>query len=424
VPSYEKDVDKWFRPFRDHPVVRRARGLGDSAGIGFSDPMEFAVHLTNAHDLGEIVPVDAPNQEPEWAWPPAGARAFLSDLRAFVRDAQTDRFLHSHERLYATAADRLRQLVDSAGDPAWFGRFFGHAPVRPFILVPALLNGGANYGPRIRTPGDGQEFYAIVGVYLTDRDGLPRFDEREMPNVVHEFSHSFINPIIARHLDQFEGAGPQIFAAEEQQMKDQAYDTWPTVIDESLVRATVVRYRLSHEGREAADAEIADEKARGFLWIRDLSDLLGQYETARGQYPDFETFLPRTAGYFASLPARLPALAAQYDSARPRVVSMSPANGATGIDASLRRIRIWFDRPMADGMLVTPLQEDSGAGFPETTGKGTFDEGRTVFTLPVRLEPGRSYAVALDARFANGFRSEDGVPLARVVLRFRTEAIR
>ncbi len=424
VPSYVRDVDRWFKPFRDHPVVRRARLLGDSAGIGYSDPMEFALHLTNAHDLGELVPIDAPDQEPEWAWPPAGARAFLSDLRAFARDAQTDRFLRSHERLYATAAARLRQLVDSAGDPAWFGRFFGHSPVKPFVLVPALLNGGANYGPRIRTPGDGEEFYAIVGVYLADRDGSPRFDERELPNIVHEFSHSFINPIIARHFLQFEGAGPQIFAAEAQQMKDQAYDTWPTVIDESLVRATVVRYRLSHEGPEAAATEIADQKARGFLWIRELSDLLGQYETSRGQYPDFEAFLPRVADYCGSLPAHLPALAAQYDSARPRVIRMSPANGGTGIDASMRRISIWFDQPMADGMMVNPVQEDSGAGFPEITGKAAIDESRTLLTIPVRLEPGRSYALALDARFGQGFRSEAGVPLARVVVRFRTEEAR
>jgi Domain of unknown function (DUF4932)/Bacterial Ig-like domain len=421
VPSYVRDVDTWFRLFRDYPVVRRARVLKDSAGIGFSDPMEFALHLTNAHDLGEIVPVDAPDQQPEWAWRPADARAFLSDLRTFAREAQTDRFLRSHERLYATAVDRLRQLVDSAGDPKWFGRFFGHFPVKPFTIVPALLNGGGNYGPRIRTPADGEEFYAIVGVYLTDRDGLPYFDEREMPNIVHEFSHSFINPIIARHLDQFESAGPQVLAAEEQQMKDQSYDTWPTVITESLVRATVVRYRLSHEGPEAADAEIAAQKARGFLWIRDLSNVLGQYETARGQYPDFEAFLPRVAGYFESLPALLPALAVEYDSTRPRVVRLSPANGATGVGASTGRIRVWFDQPMADGMLVNPIQEDSGASLPEITGKGEFDESRTRFTLPVRLEPGRSYALAFGARFDKGFRSEAGVPLARVVLRFRTE---
>jgi hypothetical protein len=421
VPSYVRDVDTWFRLFRDYPVIRRARLLEVSAGIGYSDPMEFALHLTNAHDLGELVPLDAPDQEPEWVWRPADARAFLSDLRTFARDAQTDRFLRSHERLYATAATRLRRLVDSAGDPAWFGRFFGSSTVKPFALVPALLNGGANYGPRIRTPGDGEEFYAVVGVYLTDRDGLPCFDARELPNIVHEFSHSFINPIIARHLGQFEGSGPQIFAADSQQMKDQAYDTWPTVIAESLVRATVVRYRLSHEGREAAESEIADQKARGFLWIRELSDLLGQYEAARGQYHDFEAFLPRVANYLDSLPARLPRLAAQYDSARPRVVRMSPANGATGVRASLSHISIWFNQPMAEEMMVDSLPEDSGASFPEITGEGTLDETRTVVTLPVRLAPAHSYALVLDARLGSGFRSEGGVPLTRVVLRFRTK---
>ncbi len=420
VPAYVRDVDTWFKLFRDHPVVRRARLLADSAGIGYSDPMEFALHLTNAHDLDELVPVDAPDQEPEWVWRPADARAFLGDLRTFARDAQTDKFLRSHEKLYATAATRLRRLVDSAGDPAWFGRFFGHSTVKPFALVPALLNGGANYGPRIRTSDGGEEFYAVVGVYLTDRDGSPAFDDQELPNIVHEFSHSFINPIISRHLDQFEGAGPEVFAADSQQMKDQAYDTWPTVIDESLVRATVVRYRLSHEGRGAAEAEITDQKARGFLWIRELSDLLGQYETTRSQYSDFEAFLPRVANYVASLPARLPAMSAHYDSARPRVVKMSPANGATGVRASLDHISVWFDQPMAEEMMVDPVPEDSAAIFPEITGKSTLDETRTVVTLPVHLAPAHTYALVLDARYGRGFRSEKGVPLKQVVLKFRT----
>jgi hypothetical protein len=420
VPSYVRDVDKWFRLFRDHPVIRRARLLEDSAGIGYSDPMEFALHLTNAHDLGELVPIDAPDQEPEWAWRPADARAFLRDLRTFARDAQTDQFLRSHERLYATAAARLRQLVDTAGDPAWFGRFFGHSPVKPFALVPALLNGDANYGPRIRTSDGGEEFYAVVGVYLTDRTGLPAFDDRELPNIVHEFSHSFINPMVVQHLDEFGGAGPQIFAADSQEMKDQAYYTWPTVIDESLVRATVVRYRLSHEGREAADAEITDQKARGFLWIRELADLLGQYESGRSQYPDFEAFLPRVTRYLESLPARLPAMSARYDSARPRVVRTAPATGATDVRASLHEIRIWFDQPMAEEMMVDPLREDSSASFPEITGKSTLDESRTIVTLSVHLEAGHSYALVLDSRYGRGFRSDSGVPLSPVVLRFRT----
>jgi hypothetical protein len=420
VPSYVEDVDSWFKPFRDEPAIRRARLL-EHSGIGYSDPMEFALHLTNAHDLDELVPVDAPDQEPEWAWPPADARAFLSDLRTFARDAQTDRFLRSHEKLYATAANRLQRLVDSAGDPGWFGRFFGYSTVRPFALVPALLNGSGNYGPRIRTPDGSEEFYAVVGVYLTDRNGLPAFDDRELPNIVHEFSHSFINPMVVRHLNEFEGAGPQIFAADSQQMKDQAYDTWPTVIDESLVRATVVRYRLSHEGREAADREITDQKARGFLWIREVSDLLGQYESGRSQYPDFEAFLPRVARYLDSLPARLPAMSARYDSARPRVVRMAPAAGATGVRASLHEIRIWFDQPMAEEMMVDPLREDSSASFPAITGKSTLDESRTIVTLSVHLEPGRSYALVLDSRYGRGFRSESGVPLSPVVLRFRTK---
>src|ERR1700722_185192 len=107
IARYARDVDSTFGPFRDHPVVRRARKLQDSLGIGYADPMVFAVHLSDAHAAREIAPLVA---GPESQWTAPVARTFRIDLQQFVRDAPTDRFLRAHATVYDPPARRLRRL--------------------------------------------------------------------------------------------------------------------------------------------------------------------------------------------------------------------------------------------------------------------------------------------------------------------------
>jgi hypothetical protein len=421
-PAYAHDVDSAFGPFRDQPVVQRVHELQDSAGIGFGDPMEFALRLADTRTLRELVPVTAATDDHSWRWRPADATAFLTDLRSFVRVATTEQFLDAHAPMYDSAASRLRRLVAANVDPAWMTRFFGRTPTRPFVVVPACLNGGASYGIRSRALNGDEQFYAILGVAATDSAGVPRFQAQDVGTIIHEFSHSVINPAVDRHLDQFAKAGPRVLLAVHQQMQDQAYDDWKAVIDESLVRATVVRYRLAHDGKVAADSEIAAQQARGFVWMPELVGVLGRYESHRAAYPAFDSFMPTIAEYWRRLPERLPGLLAQYNATRPRVVSSTPAAGDSRVDPSQSRITIRFDQPMRDGIMLRPLETDSAVHYPAVTGPITLDPSRRILTIPVTLDPGTQYALILDARYGRGFVSAAGVPLARYVLRFSTGA--
>lgn len=415
LPSYSRDVDSTFAGFRDHAVVRRARTYEDSLGIGFDKPMEFAERLVDARTLRPIIPIDA--RAPEWWWPPGSAQPFLTDLRAFAHDAPVDRFFQAHATLYDTATARMRRLVDSSLDVAWFARFFGHKPTKPFVVVPGLLNGGANYGVQSRFPDGSLQFYAIIGAMKVDSAGWPVFDASYMPTIVHEFNHSFVNPVIDARRADFAAVGPAVLAAVQQQMKDMAYNDWTTVINESVVRVAVARYRMSHDGAAGGAAEVAEQRANGFLWMPALYALFGEYERDRARYPDLASFVPRLVEFWRALPPRLPALVAQYDSLRPRILATIPAAGDTAVDPSATMLTIRFDRPMRDQWMVNPLRQDSTARYPGTSGQIGFDAGHTVLTIPIRLDRGQSYALVL----GRGFQSQDaGVPLARTVIRFRS----
>jgi hypothetical protein len=99
------------------------------------------------------------------------------------------------------------------------------------------------------------------------------------------------------------------------------------------------------------------------------------------------------------------------------VVSVIPPDGADDVDPALGRIRVVFDRPMADKSWALV---GSKRDLPETTGPPSYDGKRTTWTVPIRLRPESSYRFMLNSERFQGFRSAEGVPLEPVTVRFKT----
>jgi beta-lactamase regulating signal transducer with metallopeptidase domain len=101
----------------------------------------------------------------------------------------------------------------------------------------------------------------------------------------------------------------------------------------------------------------------------------------------------------------------------PRIVSLTPANGAIGVDPKLAEIVVTFDRDMDTGGYSWVR---FGASFPPTPdGKTAYWRDKRTCVLPVALEAGRVYLLGVnDANYQN-FRSVEGVPAAPMVVEFR-----
>lgn len=304
VPAYIRAVDTRFGSFKKHTAVKRARNLRRSRGMGYNAPMSLAVYLTPPPELEERASLDPLPHRIDGRWSPDAARAFLDDLRAFVRDTGFETFFTEHHNLYQTTAERLRQMIREARILDWFDGFYGRRGGADFIIVLGMLNGGASYGASTRLPGTSgeaevvEEIYSVLGVWSVDEDGLPQFSEGIAATIVHEFAHSYINPLVDAHAEILKPSGEKLFAMVESRMRKQAYGTWQTVMYESLVRACGVRYTLAIVGPDAAEREIALNRARGFAWTGALSELLEDYEKNRATYPTLDAFMPRFADFF------------------------------------------------------------------------------------------------------------------------------
>ena len=80
-------------------------------------------------------------------------------------------------------------------------------------------------------------------------------------------------------------------------MKQQAYDSWQTILEESLVRAAEKCYFIEH-GDGKVDKGIRNEMNHGFFWMPELVQTLRYYESHRKKYPTFTSFYPEIIRFF------------------------------------------------------------------------------------------------------------------------------
>jgi hypothetical protein len=299
VKSYTDDVENQFGKFRNEPVVKLAQEVRQTHGVSYDAVMSMAVHLTDTTNVGLRISLHPWPEGLDRRWTTGDANHFIKAMQQFVEDTSFREFTEQHAKLYQTTADRLQSLMKKEAHLEWFDAFFGGRPQASFTVDIDLLNGGGNYGPHFRALDGREELYCILGVWRTDSQGLPEFGSDALPVIIHEFCHSYCNPVIDRHLSELRSSGDALFAHESERMRSQAYGDGPTLLRESLVRACVIRYLHRYGGEAAARRNIEAEEQNGFLWIEELSDLLGDYEANRGRYPTLDDFSPRLAEFFA-----------------------------------------------------------------------------------------------------------------------------
>lgn len=430
VPSYLEAVEAHFGPHRDHAAIRAAQQLRATRGVSYDAVMSMAVHLTNASDLQEVTPINAETCALDARWDRAQARIFLEKVRDFARDADFAGFIEQQRPFYDLVEERMQAMVDEHADLAWFDSFFGAKPDADFTVAIGLLNGGGNYGPKVVYPDGRESLYAVMGVWQLDAEKRPTFDARVLPTLVHEFCHSYANQLVEHHRAELKAAGVRIYPLVASAMQRQAYGNWETMLKESLVRASVARYVLDHEGEDAAAREIAEqENQRQFLWTGDLVKLLGEYAAQREQYTDLASFMPKVIAFFNETAAGIDELKAARDAAlaakQPKVVSMTPVNGANDVDPDTQAIVITFDRPMrTGGWSVMYAPEDPQHTMFPIVHRCAYDETGRIFTMTVTLEPGKHYVFTLNGENGGAFRSHaDNEPLPMVHVTFTTKAI-
>lgn len=425
VPVYTDSLDVWFAPYKEHPAVLYMKMLNKESDLAYNAVPMMGVYLTEPPKLRPRLPLTA--TQPEYRWGVERGTEFIKLLDKFYKDAHCEEFFAQQAPLFEQVEDTF-QNVFAEIDMDWFTRFFGEEPNGGMIPIVGMGFGGANYGGSITYPDSTEDKYAFMGSWGM-RDGKPSYNKNWFLNtIVHEFSHSFVNPA----LDAEPGlawAASQIFRAKSNEMREQAYTNGRLVLNETFVRAAVIRYLMEHADSTAVNNEMLYQIDRHFIWMPEAVELLGEYEANRDKYPDFRSFMPRIVEFCNEVSTQMNVIERRREKEKAirsgkvvHVVAVEPfGNGAQDVDPDLAEITIRFDRSLVGrGYAFNPGPGGMDKLFEFVGAKGYSDDNKA-FTLQVRLEPDREYEFVVIHGLS--FVTPDGIHMAEdYLVKFRTRA--
>jgi RNA polymerase sigma-70 factor (ECF subfamily) len=134
--------------------------------------------------------------------------------------------------------------------------------------------------------------------------------------------------------------------------------------------------------------------------------------------------MKRMAIGFVALVSGVLGVAARADDVTPEsfppvVVKTVPEAGTADVDPKLTEIKVTFSKDMLDGSWswVTHMK----ASFPKEDGKPKYLADKRTCVLPVKLEPGKTYALWLNSDKLGNFKDTDGRPAVPYLLVFKTK---
>lgn len=412
---YVQDIHTHFDKYKSHPLIKFAEELRDSNGVGYDAVMEMAIHLTQPPNLKPSV---AFSDNITDRWGIKNANKFVSLLQQFYVDAKCDSFFKAEENVYRIAESKFKIVFDNL-DLNWYKQYYGKMPNGIFNIVIGLGNGGGNYGPKIKLANSKEEIYAIMGTWSVDSVGQPKYNLKDyFPVLLHEFNHSFVNYLTDNHEKALEQSGLTIFKQVEDKMKLQAYASWQTMLSEALVRASVIEYLKTHEpDGKSADNELIIELGNGFIWMKELVNLLSTYESNRQKYPTLESFMSEIISFYNKISKDIILLKENYSNLCPHVLSIDKfKNNAQDVDPALTELKITFDKPLK-GKGWSIIYGDKGKDFDPVTKVIEYTDNNTAIRFNVLLKPDTEYQFVL---VGLAFKTPDGYPLDRYEVNFKT----
>jgi hypothetical protein len=220
---YSRDIDSYFASFKEHDVIKYAVEIREKYGIGYDAVISFAVHIEIKNGTISFIENVVDNSL-ERRWTKETATDFLNLLNDFYTETAFHQFYTTHQVLYTTAQERFEAMLDSTEvDFNWFEKFYGNNPTGSFNLILIMCNAGGNYGPHIEYTNGTKNIYAVMGLSVVDSAGYPMYYPRIKDVIIHEYNHSFCNPLIDEFYTQMAEKAETFYEPVKRQMSRQAY---------------------------------------------------------------------------------------------------------------------------------------------------------------------------------------------------------
>ena len=213
------------------------------------------------------------------------ATLFLEGLNKFYIEIAFDQYLLESKRYYEAALDQVRNnLTDTdfiEAMESFYNRSFESYTLIPSLTIPKGMGFGLRY-----TINDKTHIFNIFGAF--DMQNLGQVDtvdmgfansERLRELSVHEFGHSFVNPVVDTIEEEQVAATEKLFLPIQSAMSDQNYITWKACLYEHFVRAgEVVLAKKTDKNERSEQLRSWYIEDRKFIYLPLIIEELERYD--------------------------------------------------------------------------------------------------------------------------------------------------
>jgi hypothetical protein len=245
--DYQKEIKNNFSPFKSHPAIEYASKLP----VHYDAIASYSCHIVKDGDkfvlLSDIDSLDK-------RWTTEAAMKFIELLNDFYTQSQFANFIENHKSFYEAETKRFIEETYGAVDLEWFRPYVDPTNLR-CIYSPSSIR--QNYGVTV----NGKIVYSVV----SGSGGA----------IVHEFCHSFANPIGHKWYDEnadFKRWCHDSYSKE----KMPSYSPGKILAGEYVTRAYNILYDVEH-GKPLFLLLLA-EKDMGWIYIEDVYAMITTHE--------------------------------------------------------------------------------------------------------------------------------------------------
>ena len=403
VPRYAHEVDSAFAEYKEHPVVLLARQYQRESGIAYDAVASYGLHLTLTKDgtimLNESFLEGSDDSFDRWS--EQQKKEFLEPLNDFYHQSHFHDWFQQQKELYVQVEEAFN-AINQQVDYDWFSSYFGPQSGSTFRIVLSLLVGPNNYGCSARLKDGSNALSPVIGNCQSAEDGSVFYNANAvLPIVIHEFCHHYCNPLNGKFWLQMSSSAEKVFKESEQQLRQSAYGSALIMMNETFVRASVIRYMKTHYPQVEESALVKEEEKQGFILTQTLCDVLKQYEQQRDEYVTMTDFMPSLVKAVNDFDLKQYKKQQKEMAKRNATYKVNLKNGAKNIPSGLFTLVIKFSKPMANSIAL--YNSFSGTDFPPVKSYAWRDD--KTLEVVFLLEPSHQYGFVV---MGSEFPTKDG----------------
>ncbi len=292
--TYKKEVLTAFDKYKKHKAVAYYQTISPRF-YGYQ-PLLLIGHyqLPTFQQVGMFTEQD--QKELKYSAYKDTLETFVQLLKDFYVTSDFHSFFVAHKPYYDSISLPIARQVELHDYIGVMEAHFG-ASNAGYNIVLSPLQMDAGFGPMITTK-NGNILYAVTGSNYNSGT-FPIFDEDALFKelVIHEFCHSFCNPLVDSFYDQLERDSLLLMPILKEQ-QEQGYGNWKSCLYEHLTRANEIVLTGLIYGEEAANQQYKQQVEEDkWVYLTGLVPLVREYHDNRRLYTNQYMLMPKVVAY-------------------------------------------------------------------------------------------------------------------------------